>query len=183
MTINLPLTFNCGGANLLRDNNLREFAYPFDWTIKNRGTILNLIKNKGNGFLLDGNVVVGKESYKHKYENDPNNWVVLKNLFDKGTGSLLVHDYPAEGIELSKIRDKYIKRFDRLESQLNQANKVIIYTDTHKKIKDIPGYEGYVESLGFDFSKYLPEDESIETIRDYISSYYNIKNIEIIKSI
>lgn len=177
--VHLPLTFNCGGANMLRDLGIREHAYPFDWTIKNRGTILMLLKNKGEGFLLDENTIIGKNSFKHKYENNDDKWVVLKHLFDKHTGTLVVHDYPAEGTEISSIREKYKNRFKRLDTHLSQANKVIIYADKYQTFTDLSDHKDNIERLGFNLLEHLPEDVSINTIKEYIVSHYNINNIDI----
>jgi len=177
--VHLPLTFNCGGANMLRDNNIREHAYPFDWTIKNRGTMLMLLKNKGEGFLLDENVVIGKNSYVHKYENDPSNMVELRHLFDKLTGTLIVHDYPANGMDISEVRDKYVKRFKRLDDHLKGADKVIIYSDKYQTFTDLPDHKDIIKTLGYNLLDHLPQDVSIYNIREYIKTHYKIDNVKI----
>ena len=178
MEIHLPVGIHCGPTNILRDRKIREYAYPFDWNISNKGTILNLIESQGKDFLIDENVIIGSE-FKTKYENLPDKWFLHKNVFDKKTGILIVHDYKAENGSLPEIREKYRVRFERLHEHLNKATKVTLYGDKHPSFIEGINYSLWSERVGEDFQSYLPEDKTLEDIKSLISSKYNILDIQI----
>lgn len=179
MEVVLPIGMNCGPTNFCRDNKLRKYAYPFDWNISNRGTIYNLIQNQGKDFLLDENILIGKP-FKTKYENDPNKWFLHKNVFDKKTGMLIVHDYKAEDGSLPEIREKYKLRFIRLHEHLSKANKVTLYSDKYPSLTYPPiNYPLWAERIGENFKTYLPKNKNPEDIKSLIQTQYNIESIEV----
>ena len=185
MVLNIPIDYNCDVTSHLRYHKIREHAYPFDWNISNLGTILNLIKSKGDGFLLDENVRIGKVEFSQTYDNIPDKVFMSRNVFDKGTGILICHDYPSEGIAFSKIREKYKKRFDKLEDHLQNATEVNLWTTSSKHykgfkcLKNFKQYDELVDRMGFDFNEQCPPDVSIEQVADYILKEYTIKKIHI----
>ena len=177
MEIHLPVGIHCGPANYLRDRQMRKYAYPFDWNISNKGTILNLIESQGKDFLFDENIIIGSE-YKMKYDNLPNHWTMLKALFDKKIGMFLVHDYRVKDGSLPEIREKYKLRFERLHEHLSKATKVTLYGNNQSFMKGLD-YSAWVKRLGQDFQSYLPEDKTLEDIKSLISSKYSILDIQI----
>ena len=178
MEIHLPVGIHCGPAKYLRSRQLRKYAYPFDWNISNKGTILNLIESQGKDFLLDENIIIGSE-HKAKYENSPNHWTILKTIFDKKTGMLIVHDYRVKDGSLPEIREKYKLRFERLHEHLSKATKVTLYGNKHQSFIKGIDYSLCVKRLGQDFQSYLPEDKTLEDIKSLISSKYSILDIQI----
>ena len=55
----------------------------------------------------------------------------------------------------------------------------IIYADKYQTFTDLSDHKDNIERLGFNLLEHLPEDVSINTIKEYIVSHYNINNIEI----
>lgn len=179
MEVHLPVGYTCGVAKSLRTKGIRQYAYPFDWNISNRGTMLDLIKNKGEGFLLDENIIVGSIAYTSTYENVKNKTFTGKKLLDKKTGMLIVHDYPAEGIPFSEVRAKYKNRFERLDEHLKVCTKLHLYGRKENGIINLHEYNLLTERVGFDFRKHLPKDVSVNDIKFQIQTQYNIENIEV----
>ena len=185
MILNIPIDYNCRSTSHLRYSKIREHAYPFDWTISNLGTILNLIKSKGEGFLLDENIRIGKVAFSQTYDNDPDQVFMSKNVFDMGTGTLICHDYPTEGIAFSKIREKYKKRFNKLEEHLQKATEINLWTTTAEQykgfrcLKNFQQYDELAGRMGFDFDTHCPSDVTIEQVANYILEEYNMKVINI----
>lgn len=181
MEVHIPLGYNCGVASFLRMHKIRKFAYPFDWIISNKGTFLQLIKSKGEGFLLDENAILGKVSFDQKYDNIPGQMFTSKNIFDKGTGVLICHDYDAiKNTQYSEIRKKYKRRFDRLDEHLKQATKVTLWSrKRYSKLSDLEIYNELCERMGFDFEALCPNECSLEEIAQCIIDEYKISSIEI----
>jgi hypothetical protein len=50
----IPIGIDCGNADFFRQNNLRNAAFPFDWTLT-YGGVSNIIKNEFIDFLPNNN--------------------------------------------------------------------------------------------------------------------------------
>lgn len=86
----------CHSANILKQNNLKECSYPFDWIFSNNKNIIHRIKNKFNIFLNKayytnisnnrcGHLYYNKDLFRHHNplinENDYNYFVRCVNRF------------------------------------------------------------------------------------------------------
>lgn len=58
----VPIGIDCGIADYLRNNNLRNFALPFDWCVIYNG-ITDIVKNNFSNFLPNDNSNISKLSY------------------------------------------------------------------------------------------------------------------------
>jgi hypothetical protein len=125
--IYIPITFDCSGANHLRDNNLRENAYPFDWNIKTLDSIYLLIKNNFQDLFKKEYLMYGNNTFFNKYDNNKHSVASLIPVYNTHYKILFVHDFSDTSEEnLIKIKDKYIKRIDRFNTTV-QSNQEISF--------------------------------------------------------
>ena len=130
--IYVSLGSTCCIAQQLKNHNLRNAAYPFDWLrICNLNNVIKLLENKfkdfleledmkfiefSDRFLVDGNS--GSYIYKNKYCG-------------------FYHDFSEKIYEsnYNSFRDKYNRRINRLFQLLNSNNEIIFIREELREIK------------------------------------------------
>ena len=117
----------CHSANILKQNNLKECSYPFDWIFSNNKNIIHCIKNKFNIFLNKayytnisnnrcGHLYYNKDLFRHHNplinENDYN--YLEKSLRNLGWKSYLESLYFEYGYDHEFLRkiEEILKKID-----------------------------------------------------------------------
>jgi hypothetical protein len=96
----IPIGVDCGLADLLRKNNLRTFAFPFDWCVTYNG-VSEIIKDDFNKFIPELN-----NNKKSEYNI---------NFF---------HDFDNN---YSLDKEKYLRRINRFKNILENSKEEIIF--------------------------------------------------------
>jgi hypothetical protein len=81
--IYIPITFDCKGANMLRDKAIRKEAFPFDWNIKTLDSIYEIINDDFKDLFSIEYLIFSNKSFIHKYDNDSSNYKNLIPVFNK----------------------------------------------------------------------------------------------------
>ena len=93
----IPIGVDCGNADFLRKNNLRELAFPFDWVVTYDG-VSNIIKNNFANYI-------------------PNN----SEIYNSNYNTSFPHNiFPNDN-------DKMIKRINRFKNILETSTEKIIF--------------------------------------------------------
>jgi hypothetical protein len=163
--IYIPITFDCSGANTLRDKNLRIEAYPFDWNIKTIDSIYNIINNDFIDLFSNEFLIYSKKSFKHKYDNNNNDYKDLIPVFNIKYNILFVHDFNIED-NFDIIFNKYKKRIDRFINIINNYDNIIFIYDNRYELVSNSIYDYYISFF---------DDKNIFT---NISQKKNIKDLE-----
>lgn len=184
----IPLGDHCAISMILKELNLREKSYPFDWVTKTT--------------LTDTNIMYNIELIK-RINNNENIDLLIENYFgnafeniskiNENTSIQFPHDTEDKNI----IFEKYKRRFLRLKEDLNKKNIFIMLTRSYYIEQDI--FERLTSELlnyhpeniiifisGIDHPyfkstpniifKYIPYDISQFYQYDYTSFRPNIKN-------
>jgi hypothetical protein len=126
--INIPISFNCGAAQLLKECNKRLISYPFDWNIKNFESIYLVLKDDTSINLFDNkDLIFGNKTFTQKYDNDPSLIVNLIPVYNKKYKILFVHDFNTQ-ISNNDIIEKYNRRISRFLTDIKDENKSIFFT-------------------------------------------------------
>ena len=97
----IPIGIDCGLAELLKNNNIRCFAFPFDWCVTYNG-VSEIIKDDFNKFIPE----LGKTI---NYDYNIN----------------FVHDFSKESFINDK--EKYLRRINRFKTILDDNLESIIF--------------------------------------------------------
>lgn len=60
--ITIPIGIDCGTADYLKRNNIRQLSLPFDWCVTYNG-ITDIVKNNFSNFLPTNNLSISNSSY------------------------------------------------------------------------------------------------------------------------
>ena len=127
----IPLGNSCSISYNLKVNNLRKFAYPFDWVrIQNLNNISLLIQNNFDGFL-------DLSKFRFKYFSNKFN---VNNKFESYIYSneycTFFHDFDnyIEKFDASIFIKKYERRIKRFLEVIKSNNKLIFIREEFGKI-------------------------------------------------
>ncbi len=121
----ISLGYNCEVANGILEAQLRDAAYPFDWTFSKMWKINETMKTKFSNFFLQENLIISK------YKKNP--------AKEKDDGFTYVHDGEYKTLskditEYTKVKEKYNRRIFRLLNLLDNGIPILfvraIYDDT-----------------------------------------------------
>ena len=96
----IPIGIDCGLVELLKKNNLRKLAFPFDWIISSNG----ISECINDNFL---NFIPEEKSFVNKYD------------------MFFMHDFSEHKYLYDKT--KYLRRIQRLQNLLENGNEEIIF--------------------------------------------------------
>lgn len=130
----VSLGFDCQVAWQLEANNMRKFAYPFDWVHTHFDSLINFIVNKGANFLdADKIAVIGP------YPGDPSRLHVIDVVY----GIISYHDFRANPPfeNYWEVKAKYDRRIKRFFDLLNSNKKVLFvrYGLTRPQVEFLDG--------------------------------------------
>ena len=99
--ITISLGCNCQPASETRKNNIRSFAFPFDWCISPYQAVYNFIENNFKDYLKKENLVPSSRLYFNQYLQDlvaKEQYIAISEhplwVLDKETGMIYNHDFP-----------------------------------------------------------------------------------------
>lgn len=173
----IPLTFDCEGANTLRNKDLRNISLPFDWNIAPLYSIHNLIKNNFKGFLNKKYLIYSNKSFSAKYDNETE----VDNLipvFDTKYGFLFVHDFTLND-NYDIIYEKYKRRIIRFNNILKNEENIFVYDFNPDYIKKIyTEWASYFDDLTiFDSNILNLEKYNLKDFKNLIAKKYKKNNL------
>lgn len=133
----IPMTFDCEGANALRDRNIRRIAFPFDWNIATIYCIYKLFENDFKNFLNIDSLIYSQKHNEARYDN-ADKYVKIIPVLEKNYGFLFVHDFDDTNYNI--VYDKYVSRIARMINCLKHEHCEIIYKFDTQNILNIYNY-------------------------------------------
>jgi hypothetical protein len=179
MTKYIPIGFDCSVCSKLKNLNLRDASYPFDYNILNYDSIYNLINNNFIDLFNKEYLVYGNKSYFHKYDNDETNFKHLIPVFNKKYDILFVHDFIENGND-NIVFEKYDRRIKRLINNLLNENIILVYENIEDE------YINNIYKLWTDYFDdkniflNLSNNYNIYSIKNLIEQKYINKNISLL---
>lgn len=170
--INLPIGHTCRSANQARGSKQREKAYPFDWTLNNYEYVVKFLSEPCNNFLRD--IEVGPKIYKQKYETtgdalSTNAEIPLIGVYDRYFNVILVHDFKPVVDCITSVKEKYLKRRERLIQDIKDSKKVTLHTNEWSEKTLKRESKVALNRFGKDLkSIFTPEKYTIEQVKDSI---------------
>jgi len=129
--IHVPVGHTCRAANQARFSKKRKTAYPFDWTLNNYEFVYKFLTLPSDDFLT--NIQLGPKAYHQKYEVNEHlgtdSEVKLVGVYDVKYNVILVHDIKPAETNLANIKNKYLKRRERLISDIKVATHITLHTN------------------------------------------------------
>ena len=179
----IPLTFDCSGANALRDKNLRVEAFPFDWNIKTIDSIYNLIKNDFNDLFKKEYLLYGNNTFIHKYDNNNNEYKNLIPVYNINYKILFVHDF-SNITEENYLHnsEKYMKRIHKMINILTDKNNhisFVIHNNTFNINKIYNEWNKYYDDNNI-FNNINEKKYNLDDLYKLIIDKYNNNNIRFI---
>ena len=152
-TLYLPISQVCSSAIALRELEVRETAYTFDWTGQSYQTTADIIDNGVDDTFND------YEKFIPKYEFECVIWEKKYNL-------LLMHE---KDEPISNVKDKYIRRYKRMIKDLKTSKEVFLVPNASDDGKLYDLWIMFKDS----FKEQIPSREeinagSIETVKEAI---------------
>lgn len=130
-SIHIPIGHTCRSANQVRFSKNRKAAYPFDWTLNNYEYVFKFLNQSCDDFLT--NIQLGPKTYHQKYEVNEHlgtdSEVKLVGVYDIKYNVILVHDIKPAETNLADIKNKYLKRRERLISDILKATNITLHTN------------------------------------------------------
>lgn len=161
----ISLGFFCSTALEMERIGLREFSGPFDWVISDFDKVLELIKNKFEGFL--------DEKYLYQKKVNPSHYVNIKyNIrffhdFDK---------YKSLKDQICSVKKKYSRRIERFYKRICEPTLFIRYIYDENECKFIEQNSSEICTFLKSFNK---DNEIIFIANNSIKSdKINIYNVE-----
>jgi len=170
----ISLGFNCTTATNIQQNNLRTFAFPFDWMCSSLEGLCALLENDFQDFLTpaylykkDGsNIVINKKynlGFWHDfptYEENGEHWVV-----------------PNWAEAIPEVSLKYQRRIKRFYDALNSGKTVYFFRSAcprHWALSSIPQTKEMVIKLQTILQNKFPNSNFIlVVIGENTDTYYN----------
>jgi len=131
----VPLGANCSAAHYLRRQNIREAAYPFDWTVTPLTSIIDLIENSFSDYLNSDNLTYLPPSKRYKFNEQGTQLETTEELVTpvvcKKHKILFPHDFSElASRDLPHIQKAYQRRINRF-IQLLSSDKKITFIINH----------------------------------------------------
>ena len=181
MNIYIPISFDCAVSAKLRNNNMRNIAYPFDWNVKTLESIYLCLLDNFNNFFNNDYLVFGNKTFKHKYDNNPKDIKTLIPVYNKRYKILFIHDFNID-LKNQVIIDKYNKRINRFNNDIDINKNNNIFFLFQKKDNDKYKLSIYKKWIDYFDDKNIFNDIMIND-NDYIAKinelYPYIKIIDI----
>lgn len=118
----------CGPAMEIERLGFHSSSYPFDWLIvSNFDVVLQLIKNKFEGFLIEENLYQ-EISVNPKYYY---NMILQIHFYHDFSEYVPLHD------QLRKVQEKYARRIERFYSTIQKPTLFIRYCSGQKELNYI----------------------------------------------
>lgn len=173
MKIYIPIGSNCEISHILRNNNLRLFAFPFDWNCAPLKSVYKMLINNFD-FFLD-NIYIGEKVNRLCFHDNETETKISKDfiypVICKKYLILLPHDYQSvDEQSLENVKQKYKKRIERrndLEIELIFNNIDFNLNEWQKSVYD---------KFNID-TELLKKDNEIyiEKIKELYKDHENIK--------
>jgi len=126
--VNLGGLGGCRIADVLTQCEYRTEAYPFDWNFTNQKFVIDAILSNGKKFF----------SFEDQYVTN------VKYLISPCFNALSVHDFDGDWhLKKVYVKDKYIRRLDRLLSVIKSDEKLIFCREMTEEI----GYRNHPDVL------------------------------------
>lgn len=130
----IPIGNACNIASYLKHVGLRGIAYPFDWNVTPIKSAVKLINNDFEDFMELENLIFLEPTNRLLFKEDGINLEVTEDIitpvYCKKYNMLFVHDFSSKGKkEFELIKNKYIRRIERLRKILKSDKKIIFVYD------------------------------------------------------
>ncbi len=128
--IYLPIGNSCKVAWYLNNNQFREEAYPFDWTVTPINSAITLLNNNFQDFFEISNLFFLQPTPRLLFTDDDKcpklTNDIITPVFDTKYKILYVHDFSIKGkAEFENVKQKYMKRVDRVRNMWNSKSSKI----------------------------------------------------------
>jgi hypothetical protein len=175
----IPIGFDCTVSANLKNLNLRNASYPFDWNIIKYDGIYDLINDNFLDLFNKKYLVYGNKSYFHKYDNDENNYKNLIPVFNTKYNILFVHDF-IENMDDNMIFEKYNRRIERLINNFSNNNIILVYENASNEYMNniYQHWTDYFDNKNI-FSNLSNNYKNIHDIKKLIEEKYMNKNISL----
>lgn len=117
--VNLGGLGGCRITDVLTQCEYRIEAYPFDWNFTNQKFVIDTILSKGKNFF----------SFEDQYV------INVKYLISPCFNAFTAHDFDGDwNLKKKHVKDKYIRRLDRLLSVIKSDEKLIFCREMTEEI-------------------------------------------------
>lgn len=155
----IPIGANCRVAQALRDLNLRQEAYPLDWTLSSAQSVFELFQHNFSRFF-DESACQNMISKSQKGKDYP--WV-LNSHYQIG----FMHEASWSGAR----KATYAKRFEALTRQLNSNSALLIRWDMKAPYHNDPTHVVH-EERDKDHFKQADSLDSCYQLKDFCNEHY-----------
>lgn len=174
MVVYVSLGSTCSIAYNLRELNLRDNAYPFDWIrILNLNNVSNLLENNFDGFLDVNNYNFIKYSEDFMI-NDNYGTYIYDNGYCK-----FYHEFdkPLEECDIDSFIDKYKRRINRLYDLLNSDEEIIFIREELRSV-NINKINNFIETIrnineNINFKLIIISNDDVDYNIDNVIFYYS----------
>jgi len=176
----ISIGFDCSVSTNLKNLNLRNASYPFDWNIIKYDGIYDLINDNFLDLFNKEYLVYGNKSYFHKYDNDKTNFKYLIPVFNIKYNILFVHGFIENMDDVNIISEKYNRRIERLINNFSNNNIVLVYENASNDYMNniYQHWEEYFDNKNI-FSNLKNNYKNINDIKNLIQEKYMNKNISL----
>ena len=144
LVISLGGVGGCDLAQSLRD--LNQLTHPYDWLITAQSFILNSFNDFNNFFCFD-----------EKYVYDQH------KLLTENKKAIMLHDFNNFILEKNTVMEKYKRRFERLNCNLN-SNDIILFVRIYDNLEETLIPNNYYDNI------FIREEEDIQKWDEFILS-------------
>lgn len=129
----VPIGNSCSIAYQLQKNNLRQFAFPFDWTrVKKLSTITKIINSKFEGYcdFIQINNVTSYPLLNNEEFDDTADASKETTRAKNKYNVFSFHDFSSKmpfDEQLNEVKEKYWRRINRFYNCLGVTNRKIIF--------------------------------------------------------
>lgn len=125
----IPIGIDCSPTHFLRANDLRDEAYPFDWTVTPLRSAIELIENDFEGFLEYENLEFLPPTNRLLFEENGVDLKISEDIITpvicRRYGILFPHDFSKLGeADYTKVKLKYKRRIERFKGHILNAKSV-----------------------------------------------------------
>ena len=147
----------CDLATALR--NLNQLTHPYDWLITTQSFIISSFNNFDLFFNFNTSYVYDREK-----------------LVTKNKKAIMLHDFKNFVLEREKVVEKYKRRFNRLNTNLN-SNEDILFVRIYDNLEEELIPKSYYDNI------LIREKEDLKKWEEFISllqNKYSHKNIKLL---
>jgi hypothetical protein len=142
----------CIITQALDQAGFKEPRGPYAWLISSQSFVLDTFLNPNNFFNFDD---------ESQYTINDNK---TRHLRHKNRNAVSIHDFETENITVESVKEKYNRRFQRLNAILNDPTEpVLLIRMTDNNYKEIPEWENYYNVEKDNYQKWYDFRTELET--------------------